>query len=422
MAKLIVNPTSSARREVALARTLLSIGRDPSNDVVLPDAMVSRRHAVIEYRGSQYYLRDCNSSNGSLVNGDRVSEKSLRDGDLVAIGTARLLFRDDLVIEDAAGKVVQHPSAPRVQCPSCQADYRKGDAFCRHCGGALAPSGPPRAVCTACGTAVLLPAHFCNACGTPLPSEGEVPETVKPTAAEGLVTAPRAEEKEKQTETAAEATPAATDPPPSAGPAAPEPAALVVPASDDPRPVASFAGSAARALAPSAPPSTRPARPAPAIPTPLRTPAASVRPETPARFGPRALAAVLDALLVAVGQAALLVPAGLYWGAQASPGEASFVSILLSLSLVAVAVLGGVFYYVHFWGMRGATPGKRWLGLAVEGVDGVQPIGLGRAALRVLAYGLSGAILGIGFLMAAFGGQALHDRIAGTRVVRRPRG
>ncbi len=52
MAKIIVNPTSSSRREITLSRTLMSVGRDPSNDVVLPDAMVSRRHAVIEYRGS----------------------------------------------------------------------------------------------------------------------------------------------------------------------------------------------------------------------------------------------------------------------------------------------------------------------------------------------------------------------------------
>ena len=73
MAKLILNPTSSSRREIALARTLLSIGRDPSNDLVLPDALVSRRHAVIECRANQYVIRDCNSSNGSLVNGDRVT-------------------------------------------------------------------------------------------------------------------------------------------------------------------------------------------------------------------------------------------------------------------------------------------------------------------------------------------------------------
>ena len=78
MAKIIVNPTSPSRRELGLSRSLVSIGRDPSNDLVLPDAMVSRRHAVIEYRGSQYFLRDCNSSNGSLINGDRISERGLR--------------------------------------------------------------------------------------------------------------------------------------------------------------------------------------------------------------------------------------------------------------------------------------------------------------------------------------------------------
>jgi pSer/pThr/pTyr-binding forkhead associated (FHA) protein len=64
VAKLIVNPTSSNRREIPLARTtILTIGRDPSNDLVLPDAMVSRRHAVIEHRGSQIFLRDSSSAN-----------------------------------------------------------------------------------------------------------------------------------------------------------------------------------------------------------------------------------------------------------------------------------------------------------------------------------------------------------------------
>jgi len=41
VAKLIVNPTSSNRREILLSRTtILTIGRDPSNDLVLPDATV----------------------------------------------------------------------------------------------------------------------------------------------------------------------------------------------------------------------------------------------------------------------------------------------------------------------------------------------------------------------------------------------
>src|SRR5262245_61815784 len=174
MAKLIMNPHSPARRDVPLPRTILSIGRDPSNDLVLPDAMVSRRHALIECRGSQFFLRDCNSSNGSLVNGDRVSERGLRDGDLVAIGAARLLFREELELADSGGKVVQHPSAPRLLCPSCRSEYRKGDAYCRQCGTRLQDQ-PAKVLCSACGTAVPLPARFCNACGGRLPAETVTP-------------------------------------------------------------------------------------------------------------------------------------------------------------------------------------------------------------------------------------------------------
>src|SRR5688500_13684324 len=105
--------------------------------------MVSRRHAVIECRGEQYVLRDCNSSNGSLVNGDRVSEQPLKDGDLLAIGTARLLFREVVeAAEEVGPKVVPHPSSPRLTCAACKADYRKGDLFCRNCGQALTPPPP----------------------------------------------------------------------------------------------------------------------------------------------------------------------------------------------------------------------------------------------------------------------------------------
>ena len=55
----------------------------------------------------------------------------------------------------------------------------------------------------------------------------------------------------------------------------------------------------------------------------------------------------------------------------------------------------------------------------MEGEDGSSPIGMGRAALRVVGYALSFLVLGIGFLMILFGGRGLHDHIAGTRVVRR---
>ena len=66
-----------------------------------------------------------------------------------------------------------------------------------------------------------------------------------------------------------------------------------------------------------------------------------------------------------------------------------------------------------------ATLGKMALGIRVTDVNGNR-IGFGRATGRHFAKILSGLILGIGFLMAAFTEkkQALHDMIAGTLVVK----
>jgi len=426
MAKLIVNPTSSARREIHLSRTLVSIGRDPSNDLVLPDAMVSRRHAVVEYRGSQYYLRDCNSSNGSLVNGDRVSERNLRDGDLVAIGTARLLFRDDLHEEEAGSKVVQHPSSPRLFCPSCQAEYRKGDLFCRQCGGALAPTSPPKVICTACGTAVLLPARFCNACGTALPRTVPSEEPTRdtpPARGEGEpVSAPP--EPGTTPEPSLEAEPEGPAGRPSVEKAlALDPAPPIAsPRSDMPR------SAAAPALAPALVPRGAPVR----LPRPSlveRPPEGDTRerPRPPAplaSFSRRLAAGSLDLLAVGLGLGVLVAPVILYWRSRdlgPTPADVPFVPIVLSLALAPVALALGAFYFVFYWGVRAATPGKRLVGIEIEGEDGASPIGISRAATRLVGYVLSGALLGMGFFIVAFGGTALHDRIAGTRVVRRGR-
>jgi uncharacterized RDD family membrane protein YckC len=451
MAKLIINPTSSSRREIALARTLVSIGRDPSNDVVLPDAMVSRRHAVVEYRGSQYFLRDCNSSNGSLVNGDRVSERNLRDGDLVAIGTARLLFREEM--EDAGAKVVPHPSAPRQVCPTCQTDYRKGDMFCKQCGTSLAPVTPARVVCTACGTAVLLPARFCNACGQPLK---DAPASAAPAAAPAPPAAPPA--------SAAENTvpPAAPDAPeevivehesiaedvPEGAPAdpvsPPEPSSGASDIPSPPRMPRALGDSGAvrsSALAEVIRPAVSPLRPVPPVLGPRPAPAivrSRVEPAGPAAvpgpapamapsFGVRAAAGLLDALLVASGQLLLLSPVLYYWyeywwsNPPTTAADVAFWPILVSLILGPVVLALGAVYYVYHWGVKGATPGQRLFGLVVQAQDGTEPIGLSRAAMRVLGYILSVLTLGVGFFMIAFGGAALHDRLAGTRVVRRAR-
>lgn len=75
--------------------------------------------------------------------------------------------------------------------------------------------------------------------------------------------------------------------------------------------------------------------------------------------------------------------------------------------------------YVFFHGKFGQTPGKMAMRIKVVRSDG-SPIGYGLAAGRFFAELLSGLILGIGYIMAAFDEEkrTLHDRLCDTRVIR----
>jgi uncharacterized RDD family membrane protein YckC len=78
-------------------------------------------------------------------------------------------------------------------------------------------------------------------------------------------------------------------------------------------------------------------------------------------------------------------------------------------------------YQLIFIGKKGATPGKKFMKLRVTFPDGTYPIGIGKAFLRMIGYMLSGMICYIGFLMIIFDKEqhrALHDKIAGTVVIR----
>jgi uncharacterized RDD family membrane protein YckC/Tfp pilus assembly major pilin PilA len=90
--------------------------------------------------------------------------------------------------------------------------------------------------------------------------------------------------------------------------------------------------------------------------------------------------------------------------------------------LMPLAVLVGVWFYYALMESsdQQATLGKRVVGIKVTDLEGNQ-ISFGRATGRLAAHILSGLILGIGFAMAVFTSrrQTLHDKIAGTLVVKR---
>jgi len=74
-------------------KTLIQIGRDPSNDVVLTSPTASRFHAQVEKVGQRYRVRDLRSSNGTFVNGERIEKETwLKPNDTIRVGHSRFVM------------------------------------------------------------------------------------------------------------------------------------------------------------------------------------------------------------------------------------------------------------------------------------------------------------------------------------------
>jgi pSer/pThr/pTyr-binding forkhead associated (FHA) protein len=92
MPKMIVSLDGVVIREVQLTKDRTSLGRRPYNDVVIDNLAVSGEHAVLQMSGSEVYLEDLNSTNGSYVNGKAVKKQQLLHGDTVEIGKYKIKY------------------------------------------------------------------------------------------------------------------------------------------------------------------------------------------------------------------------------------------------------------------------------------------------------------------------------------------
>ena len=77
---------------IELGRTEITIGRDKECSLCLPLTNVSRKHARIVSKDEDFLVEDLNSTNGTFVNGVKVSRCVLRNNDQIRIGEARIRF------------------------------------------------------------------------------------------------------------------------------------------------------------------------------------------------------------------------------------------------------------------------------------------------------------------------------------------
>ncbi len=107
MPSLLVNHDDQ-RQEVSVATDNFLIGRDPTNQLVICDVKVSRFHCRLTRQGAQYRLEDLDSASGTLLEGQKVTDAILADGQAITVGPANIVFVDDSGAQEDDPGVCEH--------------------------------------------------------------------------------------------------------------------------------------------------------------------------------------------------------------------------------------------------------------------------------------------------------------------------
>lgn len=79
-------------KRISVNKNNFIVGRGLNSDLVLDDAQASRQHFVIITEGTNYTLKDLNSSNGTFLNGNKISTAVLKNSDVIKAGSSSIIF------------------------------------------------------------------------------------------------------------------------------------------------------------------------------------------------------------------------------------------------------------------------------------------------------------------------------------------
>lgn len=95
MAKLILSMDGLVLKEISLTEERTTIGRRPSNHIVIDNLAISGEHAVIVTILNDSFLEDLGSTNGTVVNGQTIKKHFLQNNDLIELGKYKLKYLVD---------------------------------------------------------------------------------------------------------------------------------------------------------------------------------------------------------------------------------------------------------------------------------------------------------------------------------------
>src|SRR5881396_2730639 len=92
MGKLVVSLDGDVIKEVQITKDKTTLGRRPYNDIVIDNLAVSGEHAVLQMVGTDVFIEDLNSTNGTYINGKAVKKQLLAHNDTVEVGKYKIKF------------------------------------------------------------------------------------------------------------------------------------------------------------------------------------------------------------------------------------------------------------------------------------------------------------------------------------------
>lgn len=95
MAKLVLSFKGETLGEYDLDQETTTIGRKAENDIHIDNLAVSGKHAKILTILNDSFIEDLESTNGTFINGEKISKHALQDGEVIAIGKHKLTYKND---------------------------------------------------------------------------------------------------------------------------------------------------------------------------------------------------------------------------------------------------------------------------------------------------------------------------------------
>jgi len=121
MASIVQMHEGVVINKFSIEKSSLRIGRDPDNDIIIDDKVVSMAHAIVEVvedsanKGNkEYYIKDLESTNGTHLNGKKITRQKLHNNDMIRVGWNTFKFINEIGRKQEKTLKIHKSWIPRV--------------------------------------------------------------------------------------------------------------------------------------------------------------------------------------------------------------------------------------------------------------------------------------------------------------------